>query len=153
MVKPLTFYARNYPFFVPLFLSHFPTLLAEGRRYSGSSERLSVCRFAISLHRCQGHLKIPKEEEMTEGKRQTRKFAVPKLDINEIKNQPSAVQHVPSPVQRGGSAEQPSSSHSGTRTSNCLCSPTTHPGSFRCRLHRNVGLGQGGGSAGSSPSE
>ncbi|KAK2973376.1 hypothetical protein RJ640_004894 [Escallonia rubra] len=100
-----------------------------------------------------GHLKIPKEEEMTEGKRQTRKFAVPKLDINEIKNQTSAVQHVPSPVQRGGSAEQPSSSHSGTRTSNCLCSPTTHPGSFRCRLHRNVGLAQGGGSAGSSPSE
>ncbi|KAE8719307.1 Phototropic-responsive NPH3 family protein [Hibiscus syriacus] len=26
-----------------------------------------------------------------------------------------------------------------TRTS-CLCSPTTHPGSFRCRLHRAPSL-------------
>nr|CAB3487556.1 unnamed protein product [Digitaria exilis] len=22
----------------------------------------------------------------------------------------------------------------------CICSPTTHPGSFRCRLHRGVGV-------------
>ncbi|KAL4280020.1 hypothetical protein GQ457_10G029880 [Hibiscus cannabinus] len=29
----------------------------------------------------------------------------------------------------------PSSSKSQTRT--CPCSPTTHPGSFRCNLHRN----------------
>jgi hypothetical protein len=29
----------------------------------------------------------------------------------------------------------------------CLCSPTLHAGSFRCRLHR--GTGSGGGSAGS----
>ncbi|KAJ9178977.1 hypothetical protein P3X46_010813 [Hevea brasiliensis] len=28
-----------------------------------------------------------------------------------------------------------SSSSSSTRT--CLCSPTTHPGSFKCSLHRN----------------
>ncbi|KAG8494793.1 hypothetical protein CXB51_012596 [Gossypium anomalum] len=27
------------------------------------------------------------------------------------------------------------SSHSSTRV--CLCSPTNHPGSFRCSLHRN----------------
>ncbi|TVU08121.1 hypothetical protein EJB05_41509, partial [Eragrostis curvula] len=33
----------------------------------------------------------------------------------------------------------------------CLCSPTTHAGSFRCRLHRGItgGLGLGGGSVGS----
>ncbi|KAL6602970.1 hypothetical protein ACP70R_043331 [Stipagrostis hirtigluma subsp. patula] len=30
----------------------------------------------------------------------------------------------------------------------CLCSPTTHAGSFRCRLHRG-GLGGGGGGGGS----
>ncbi|OMO54476.1 hypothetical protein CCACVL1_27772 [Corchorus capsularis] len=30
-----------------------------------------------------------------------------------------------------------SSSSSSSRT--CLCSPTTHPGSFRCSLHRNFG--------------
>jgi hypothetical protein len=29
--------------------------------------------------------------------------------------------------------------HSMTKT-NCLCSPTTHPGSFRCRLHRTPSL-------------
>ncbi|CAH8386505.1 unnamed protein product [Eruca vesicaria subsp. sativa] len=23
---------------------------------------------------------------------------------------------------------------------NCLCSPTTHPGSFRCRMHRSLSL-------------
>ncbi|OIW10023.1 hypothetical protein TanjilG_32763 [Lupinus angustifolius] len=25
----------------------------------------------------------------------------------------------------------------------CLCSPTTHEGSFRCRLHRSTGTGTG----------
>ena len=30
----------------------------------------------------------------------------------------------------------------------CLCSPTLHAGSFRCRLHRGIG-GGGGGSVGS----
>lgn len=37
--------------------------------------------------------------------------------------------------QQGGLARQPSM----TKT-NCLCSPTTHAGSFRCRLHRNPTL-------------
>ncbi|OMO60259.1 hypothetical protein CCACVL1_24301 [Corchorus capsularis] len=27
-----------------------------------------------------------------------------------------------------------------TKTNNCLCSPTTHVGSFRCRLHRAPSL-------------
>lgn len=31
----------------------------------------------------------------------------------------------------------------------CLCSPTVHAGSFRCRLHRGIGVGGGGGSVGS----
>jgi len=31
----------------------------------------------------------------------------------------------------------------------CLCSPTLHAGSFRCRLHRGIGGGGGGGSVGS----
>ncbi|KAF8687718.1 hypothetical protein HU200_042645 [Digitaria exilis] len=30
----------------------------------------------------------------------------------------------------------------------CLCSPTLHAGSFRCRLHRGIGIG-GSGSVGS----
>ncbi|XAR60899.1 hypothetical protein NMG60_11034440 [Bertholletia excelsa] len=28
----------------------------------------------------------------------------------------------------------------GSSNRSCLCSPTTHPGSFRCRLHRKVGV-------------
>ncbi|CAL1366567.1 unnamed protein product [Linum trigynum] len=37
---------------------------------------------------------------------------------------------------------------------NCLCSPTTHVGSFRCRLHRGPGKGMiRGGSVGSNLSE
>ncbi|XWS20498.1 hypothetical protein CRYUN_Cryun31cG0106000 [Craigia yunnanensis] len=34
-------------------------------------------------------------------------------------------------------ATKSSSSPSSTRT--CLCSPTKHPGSFRCSLHRSLG--------------
>ncbi|CAI0453209.1 unnamed protein product [Linum tenue] len=37
---------------------------------------------------------------------------------------------------------------------NCLCSPTTHVGSFRCRMHRGPGRGMiRGGSVGSNLSE
>ncbi|XP_048229041.1 uncharacterized protein LOC125369817 [Ricinus communis] len=35
---------------------------------------------------------------------------------------------------------------------NCLCSPTTHAGSFRCRFHRTPGMVRGG-SVGSNLSE
>ncbi|CAK7324465.1 unnamed protein product [Dovyalis caffra] len=35
---------------------------------------------------------------------------------------------------------------------NCLCSPTTHAGSFRCRFHRSSGMIRGG-SIGSNLSE
>ncbi|KAB5534480.1 hypothetical protein DKX38_017566 [Salix brachista] len=35
---------------------------------------------------------------------------------------------------------------------NCLCSPTTHAGSFRCRFHRSSGMIRGG-STGSRLSE
>ncbi|KAL3649800.1 hypothetical protein CASFOL_006203 [Castilleja foliolosa] len=42
---------------------------------------------------------------------------------------------VTSPVSNGGVGRQESvSKHS------CLCSPTTHVGSFRCRLHRSPSL-------------
>ncbi|KDP32607.1 hypothetical protein JCGZ_13157 [Jatropha curcas] len=43
---------------------------------------------------------------------------------------------------------------SNTKTSkNCLCSPTTHAGSFRCRIHRNPAGMVRGYSVGSSLSE
>nr|GEV14284.1 protein O-mannosyltransferase [Tanacetum cinerariifolium] len=34
------------------------------------------------------------------------------------------------------SPSKPSWSHGSKKT--CLCSPTTHPGSFRCSLHKNI---------------
>ncbi|KAI6690768.1 hypothetical protein NL676_027596 [Syzygium grande] len=70
----------------------------------------------------------------------SRKFTVPKLDLEEIsKNSPFNL----SP--RAAKA-------TGASKSNCLCSPTTHVGSFRCRFHRNSGLSRGG-SVGSNLSE
>ncbi|CAN6559079.1 unnamed protein product [Malus baccata var. baccata] len=44
-----------------------------------------------------------------------------------------------------------------SRWKNCLCSPTTHAGSFRCRHHRTSSIGLGlnrvGASVGSNLSE
>ncbi|KAJ6298345.1 hypothetical protein OIU76_019489 [Salix suchowensis] len=39
-----------------------------------------------------------------------------------------------------------------TERGNCLCSPTTHAGSFKCRFHRSSGMIRGG-SIGSNLSE
>uniref|UniRef100_A0A1J3DTH7 Uncharacterized protein n=1 Tax=Noccaea caerulescens TaxID=107243 RepID=A0A1J3DTH7_NOCCA len=44
----------------------------------------------------------------------------------------------------GNSSSEVSSGGLSRQTSitknNCLCSPTTHPGSFRCRIHRSLSL-------------
>ncbi|KAK8482945.1 hypothetical protein V6N13_090417 [Hibiscus sabdariffa] len=48
---------------------------------------------------------------------------------------PSETKTVAAPTSASGLGRQPSV----TKT-NCLCSPTTHPGSFRCRLHRAPSL-------------
>ncbi|KAL0353485.1 UNVERIFIED_CONTAM: hypothetical protein Sangu_0929800 [Sesamum angustifolium] len=71
-----------------------------------------------------------------ESKDKPRKFAGTSLDIGEIKKQPSGVGNVaPSPGQGGGRKQPPST------PVHCLCSPTTHAGSFRCRHHRSVSAG------------
>ncbi|KAK4750594.1 hypothetical protein SAY87_004076 [Trapa incisa] len=54
----------------------------------------------------------------------------------------------------GGGARHPGAgvgSHSGKW--NCLCSPTTHAGSFRCRLHRGTGLSRAHHSVGANLSD
>ncbi|KAK0575093.1 hypothetical protein LWI29_033895 [Acer saccharum] len=53
--------------------------------------------------------------------------------VVEISHEISTVVGVVSPT--SGLTRQPSGSKS-----NCLCSPTTHAGSFRCRLHRAPSL-------------
>ncbi|KAL5552798.1 hypothetical protein UlMin_040199 [Ulmus minor] len=40
----------------------------------------------------------------------------------------------------GGAAVGLTSQTSVNKNNNCLCSPTTHAGSFRCRLHRSPSL-------------
>ncbi|XP_010487072.1 PREDICTED: uncharacterized protein LOC104765098 [Camelina sativa] len=43
---------------------------------------------------------------------------------------------------RGGGGGSVGMIKSSSVRQNCLCAPTTHPGSFRCRYHRrNAGLG------------
>ncbi|XP_013620109.1 PREDICTED: putative protein TPRXL [Brassica oleracea var. oleracea] len=42
---------------------------------------------------------------------------------------------------------QPKVSETPSRSRRCMCSPTTHPGSFRCSLHKNVANPHGQGTA------
>ncbi|GMP53236.1 hypothetical protein CsSME_00018761 [Camellia sinensis var. sinensis] len=56
-----------------------------------------------------------------------------------------------------GSASTPSSPITFQKSSsvkyNCLCSPTTHAGSFRCRYHRNPGMARSSVSVGGKLNE
>ncbi|KAI3419882.1 ABC transporter domain-containing protein [Psidium guajava] len=70
----------------------------------------------------------------------SRKFTVPKIDLEEIRKS--------SPF----SLSPRDSKAAGAGKSSCLCSPTTHAGSFRCRYHRNSSISRGS-SVGSNLSE
>lgn len=56
-----------------------------------------------------------------------------------------------------GSSAKPSSTGGGSHHHhgrwNCLCSPTTHAGSFRCRLHRGSGISRAHHSVGANLSD
>ncbi|KAK4439671.1 hypothetical protein Salat_0302000 [Sesamum alatum] len=70
-------------------------------------------------------------EEM-ESKYEPRKFSGTSLNIEEINKQAESVNsNVPPSPGQGGARKQPPST-----PVHCLCSPTTHAGSFRCRHHR-----------------
>ncbi|XP_044481454.1 uncharacterized protein LOC123208050 [Mangifera indica] len=62
-------------------------------------------------------------------------ISVPSMNLEDIKRQRQSSFH--------GS---PRSHRDLTKSSStrCLCSPTTHVGSFRCRLHRAPGMPRGG---------
>ncbi|KAF6153830.1 hypothetical protein GIB67_001063 [Kingdonia uniflora] len=75
------------------------------------------------------------------------KFFVPKVNLDEMNKPPTPR----SPRPRSRTLVKQTSAKM-----NCLCSPTTHAGSFRCRLHRSassMGLSRTGGSIGSNLSE
>ncbi|XP_062170598.1 uncharacterized protein LOC133876347 [Alnus glutinosa] len=71
------------------------------------------------------------------------KINIPEINLDDLKKQPHL--HV-SPSLKETKGKQ------SARWKNCLCSPTTHVGSFRCRHHRSSSLHRGG-SVGSKLSE
>ncbi|VFR00793.1 unnamed protein product [Cuscuta campestris] len=68
-----------------------------------------------------------------------RKLLVSQICMEAVKNFPPTAASMPS-------------SPTGHRKT-CLCSPTTHPGSFRCRYHRNSKLTRASMSVASNLSE
>ncbi|PIN11518.1 hypothetical protein CDL12_15887 [Handroanthus impetiginosus] len=85
------------------------------------------------------------EESKTGKEPQKRKINVPHLCINTIKTLSRSSSSIPSsPVSLRKAAS--------TRN-NCLCSPTTHVGSFRCRYHRSSSLTRNSMSIGSKLAE
>ncbi|KAL5707827.1 hypothetical protein ACHQM5_018684 [Ranunculus cassubicifolius] len=72
-----------------------------------------------------------------------RKLSIPKINMEDIKKaSPYVIMSPRSILSKQTSVK-----------ANCLCSPTTHTGSFRCRHHRNSILTRSGGSVGSNLSE
>ncbi|KAL5548721.1 hypothetical protein UlMin_003952 [Ulmus minor] len=88
--------------------------------------------------------KVEQSPSKTEEKSMNYKLTIPEINLDDLKKQSALLV---SPTTRVAvMAKSPS-----TRW-NCLCSPTTHVGSFRCRHHRNSGMYRGG-SVGSNLSE
>ncbi|KAJ7963573.1 putative Serine-rich protein-related [Quillaja saponaria] len=89
--------------------------------------------------------KVEQKFPRMNGSQMRRKINIPDFDLDELKKH----SHLVSP-------RTPTSQTIVTKSSsarfNCLCSPTTHVGSFRCRHHRNSALHRGG-SVGSNLSE
>ncbi|KAL4193387.1 hypothetical protein AMTRI_Chr06g176630 [Amborella trichopoda] len=56
------------------------------------------------------------------------------VDIPKVTNKPGPLS-IPNRTQEVGGT--PTLNRQGSGKMNCLCSPTTHAGSFRCRHHRN----------------
>ncbi|KAL0855194.1 hypothetical protein Bca101_060346 [Brassica carinata] len=86
-----------------------------------------------------------KEKEKEEAKRRTMMMNKIKLKETEQEISQEDVKRQEaynmSPRTRGGGGPAGMVKSSSVRLS-CLCAPTTHPGSFRCRYHRrNAGLG------------
>ncbi|CAA3011899.1 Hypothetical predicted protein [Olea europaea subsp. europaea] len=77
-----------------------------------------------------------------EEKREKPKIVVPELCLDALKNEIHSTPSSPITLRKTSSVRH-----------NCLCSPTTHAGSFRCRYHRNHGLTRSSISVGSKLSE
>ncbi|PON32972.1 hypothetical protein PanWU01x14_356530 [Parasponia andersonii] len=74
------------------------------------------------------------------------KLNIPEINLEELKKHTHILVVSPRGVQA------PAVTKSSSTRWNCLCSPTTHAGSFRCRHHRSSGMNRGS-SVGSNLSE
>ncbi|KAL2316626.1 hypothetical protein Fmac_030502 [Flemingia macrophylla] len=64
-----------------------------------------------------------------------KQIIIPGLNMDEIKQQRNMIVTV-----SAAPTTQVSLKKSSSEKRNCLCSPTTHAGSFRCRHHRSAGM-------------
>ncbi|GAB2279798.1 hypothetical protein Dimus_014437 [Dionaea muscipula] len=70
------------------------------------------------------------DEKRREGKSLRKKESLPMIEEEQLQTSSNVA---------AGEFVRPSMRKSSSVKSSCLCSPTTHVGSFRCRLHRNAG--------------
>ncbi|XP_010552348.1 PREDICTED: uncharacterized protein LOC104822717 [Tarenaya hassleriana] len=80
-------------------------------------------------------VKMKKEIKTT--LKETKKIRMPEMSHEDVKRQ-EAYNMSPRAGGRSGSGSGSGSvmGRSSSGRFNCLCAPTTHPGSFRCRYHR-----------------
>ncbi|CAI9772589.1 unnamed protein product [Fraxinus pennsylvanica] len=91
------------------------------------------------IHSCT---RMAERSRKGEEKSEKSKIVVPELCLDAWKNDIHSTPSSPVTLRKTSSVRH-----------NCLCSPTTHTGSFRCRYHRNHGLTRGSISVGSKLSE
>ncbi|KAG9141256.1 hypothetical protein Leryth_001725 [Lithospermum erythrorhizon] len=75
------------------------------------------------------------EEQKLEELLKKSKIGIPKLPLESGKKTAAAASTEAISLSMPSSPRSPLLKQAGKI--NCLCSPTTHPGSFRCRYHRN----------------
>ncbi|KAG6406972.1 hypothetical protein SASPL_129952 [Salvia splendens] len=102
----------------------------------------------VAYVQCAIHFELSSIRLMAEASRHMRRkekpmIAMPNRSISAMKTMPRASSVPTTPVQEKANSLR----------SNCLCSPTTHAGSFRCRNHRNANLPRSSISVGAKLSE
>lgn len=105
------------------------------------------CVLLLSLLCCLlGFFYLPRmAEESREGQnREKPMITIPNPSLNDMKTVSLSSSVPSSPI---------GLRNAKSLRNNCLCSPTTHAGSFRCRYHRNPGLMRNSMSVGSKLSE
>ncbi|KAL2457580.1 Uncharacterized protein Adt_46322 [Abeliophyllum distichum] len=109
----------------------------ERRNPRDHNKRIALA--SSNIHSCT---RMAEHSRKDEEKCKKPKIVVPQLCLDAVKNGMHSSPSSPVAMEKTSSVRQ-----------NCLCSPTTHAGSFRCRYHRNHGLTRSSMSVGSKLSE